>query len=102
MHQVVQEIKSNVVNQKRGIKSFFEETISDNIANNNGSIEDCVDFVPKFKDYKSQLYKLKHEQIPKLPKTIPEIDLTSEKYNATKDGRRFLLVQTENEIIIFS
>jgi len=85
MHQVVQEIKSKFVSQKRSIKRFFEETISDSIANGNGSIKDCVEYARKLKDFKSHLYKIRHEQ----PK----------KKNATIEGIRFLLAQTENDIM---
>jgi hypothetical protein len=102
MHQVVQDVKANVVNQRQGIKRYFEETVSENIAKSNLPIEEYIDYLPKYKDYEAHLFKLKHEQIPKLPKTIQDIDLSSEKYNSTKDARRFLLAQTSNDKIIFS
>ena len=38
MHQVVQDVKANVVNQRQGIKRYFEETVSENIANQSKNI----------------------------------------------------------------
>jgi len=101
MHECVQNIKENIHDIKKGVKRYFEEAINESIANNNRPVEEYIDDIPKFNSYRTYLYRIKHESIPKLPKTIPEIDLSMEKYKLTKDGRRFLLLQTD-EFIIFS
>jgi hypothetical protein len=101
MHECLQTIKENVPKTSKGIKRIFDETINDCISNSNKSIEEFVPYIPKFKDVRSELYQLKHESIPKLPRTIDDIDLSSTKYNATKDDRRFLLAKT-SDIFIFS
>jgi hypothetical protein len=102
MHQSLQNIKDNVLSTSKEIKRLFDESINDVIANSDKALENFIPHIPKFKAYKNKLYEIKHESIPSLPKTIDQIDLSSSKYNSTKDARRFLLARTSIDIFIFS
>jgi hypothetical protein len=63
MHECVQNIKENVQVVKKGVKRYFEEAINDCIASNNTPIEEYIDHIPKFKDFRNQLYRLKHTSL---------------------------------------
>jgi hypothetical protein len=61
MHECVQNIKENVHDIKKGVKRYFEEAINESIANNNRSVEEYIDDIPKFNSYRTYLYRIKHE-----------------------------------------
>jgi Ulp1 family protease len=49
------------------------------------------------------MYKIRHEQMPRLPRSLNEIDLQDHQiYTKTTTNRRFLLSHTSNDLIIFS
>jgi hypothetical protein len=53
--------------------------------------------MPKYKNYKNQLYKMIPKPFKEIPKSTDDIQLNDDLYRNTADGRRFLLFDTNDQ-----
>jgi len=105
LHEVLYDIKQVAPEQNKGMKRLFDEITQETISQHNEhgiALEEFAQCDFTFKNFKSTLYKIRHEQMPRLPKALNEINLQNEVYSTTNTKRRFLLSHTNNDLIIFA
>jgi hypothetical protein len=96
IHQCLDTISKRARNEYGTVGSIFRDEIN-HLIEEDFDIDELAAKMPKFENRKDKIYEQRNKDIPKNPKSVDKIDLSSERFSNTLYKKRFLLFDTNDD-----